>query len=92
SDTTPKTAISPLSFSPDGEGLIAFSEHGLIIRWWSLGSMWWEKLSTNFVPVHCTKLIFVPPCEGFSPTSTRSSVMASVMGNGKHFSQVKLRY
>nr|GEU45240.1 transducin/WD40 repeat-like superfamily protein [Tanacetum cinerariifolium] len=32
SDTTPKTVISTLSFSPDGEGLIAFLEHGLIIR------------------------------------------------------------
>ncbi|GJT55244.1 hypothetical protein Tco_0990298 [Tanacetum coccineum] len=99
SDTALKTASFGLSFSPDGEellqisqlGLIAFSEHGLIIRWWSLGSMWWEKLSRNLVPVQCTKLIFVPPWEGFSPTSTRSSVMASVMGNGKHFSQVKLR-
>ncbi|XP_023752745.1 uncharacterized protein LOC111901109 isoform X1 [Lactuca sativa] len=87
SETTANTAISVLSFSPDGEGLIAFSEHGLMIRWWSLGSMWWEKLSRNLVPVQCTKLIFVPPWEGFSPTSTRSSVMASVMGNGKHFSQ-----
>ncbi|KAL4565491.1 hypothetical protein LXL04_029589 [Taraxacum kok-saghyz] len=87
SDTTANTAISVLSFSPDGEGLVAFSEHGLMIRWWSLGSMWWEKLSRNLVPVQCTKLIFVPPWEGFSPTSTRSSVMASVMGNGKQFSQ-----
>ncbi|KAF5816028.1 putative transcription factor WD40-like family [Helianthus annuus] len=87
SETTVNTAISVLSFSPDGEGLIAFSEHGLMIRWWSLGSVWWEKLSRNLVPVQCTKLIFVPPWEGFSPTSTRSSVMASVMGNGKHFSQ-----
>nr|GEU45238.1 hypothetical protein [Tanacetum cinerariifolium] len=80
SDTTPKIVISALSFSPDGE-------HGLIIRWWSLGSMWWEKLSRNLVPVQCTELIFIPPWEGFSPTSTRSSVMASVMGNEKHFSQ-----
>ncbi|KAK6137386.1 hypothetical protein DH2020_028858 [Rehmannia glutinosa] len=32
------TAISALSFSPDGEGLVAFSENGLMIRWWSLGS------------------------------------------------------
>lgn len=87
SETTINTAISVLSFSPDGEGLIAFSEHGLMIRWWSLGSMWWEKLSRNLVPVQCTKLIFVPPWEGFSPTSTRSSVMASVMGNGKHVPQ-----
>ncbi|XP_071730708.1 uncharacterized protein [Rutidosis leptorrhynchoides] len=88
SEMTVNTAISVLSFSPDGEGLIAFSEHGLMIRWWSLGSMWWEKISRNLVPpVHCTKLIFVPPWEGFSPTSTRSSVMANVMGNGKQFSQ-----
>lgn len=86
-EMTSNTAISVLSFSPDGEGLIAFSEHGLMIRWWSLGSMWWEKLSRNLVPVQCTKLIFVPPWEGFSPSSTRSSVMASVMGNGKQFSQ-----
>ncbi|KAK6137428.1 hypothetical protein DH2020_028851 [Rehmannia glutinosa] len=40
------TAISALSFSPDGE---------------------------------CTKVIFVPPWEGFSPNSTRSSIMASVL-------------
>ncbi|PSS09381.1 WD repeat-containing protein [Actinidia chinensis var. chinensis] len=69
------TAISALSFSSDGEGLLAFSEHGLMIRWWSLGSAWWEKLSRNLVPVQCTKLIFVPPWEGFSPNSTRSSIM-----------------
>lgn len=74
------TMISALSFSPDGEGLVAFSEHGLMIRWWSLGSVWWEKLSRNFVPVQCTKVIFVPPWEGLSPTSSRSSVMATVMG------------
>ncbi|KAL0393597.1 UNVERIFIED_CONTAM: hypothetical protein Slati_4325900 [Sesamum latifolium] len=43
------------------------------------GSVWWEKLSRNFVPVQCTKLIFVPPWEGFSPNSTRSSIMASVL-------------
>ncbi|XP_062146298.1 uncharacterized protein LOC133854226 isoform X2 [Alnus glutinosa] len=77
------TAISALSFSPDGEGLVAFSEHGLMIRWWSLGSVWWEKLSRNFVPVQCTKLIFVPPWEGFSPNSSRSSIMASIMGNDR---------
>ncbi|XP_027916388.1 uncharacterized protein LOC114175787 isoform X2 [Vigna unguiculata] len=73
------TAISALSFSPDGEGLVAFSEHGLLIRWWSLGSFWWEKLSRNFVPVQCTKLIFVPPWEGFSPNSSRSSIMANIL-------------
>nr|XP_011463926.1 PREDICTED: uncharacterized protein LOC101292709 [Fragaria vesca subsp. vesca] len=75
------TAISALNFSPDGEGLVAFSEHGLMIRWWSLGSVWWEKLSRNLVPVQCTKLIFVPPWEGFSPNSMRSSIMASIMGH-----------
>ncbi|KAK6158274.1 hypothetical protein DH2020_005588 [Rehmannia glutinosa] len=73
------TAISALSFSPDGQGLVAFSEYGLMIRWWSLGSVWWEKLSRNLVPVQCTKVIFVPPWEGFSPNSTRSSIMASVL-------------
>ncbi|KAG6409309.1 hypothetical protein SASPL_127346 [Salvia splendens] len=73
------TGISALSFSPDGEGLVAFSEHGLMIRWWSLGSVWWEKLSRNLVPVQCSKLILVPPWEGFSPNSTRSSIMASVL-------------
>ncbi|GFZ16445.1 transducin/WD40 repeat-like superfamily protein [Actinidia rufa] len=77
------TAISALSFSPDGEGLLAFSEHGLMIRWWSLGSAWWEKLSRNLVPVQCTKLIFVPPWEGFSPNSTRLSIMASIMDHDR---------
>ncbi|KAL3742997.1 hypothetical protein ACJRO7_018322 [Eucalyptus globulus] len=76
------TVISALSFSPDGEGLVAFSEHGLMIRWWSLGSVWWEKLSRNYVPVQCTKLIFVPPWEGFSPKTAQRSVMASIMGPG----------
>ncbi|CAK7335612.1 unnamed protein product [Dovyalis caffra] len=75
------TVISALSFAPDGEGLVAFSEHGLMIRWWSLGSVWWEKLSRNLAPVHCTKLIFVPPWEGFSPNSSRSSIMASILGH-----------
>lgn len=72
-----RISISALSFSPDGEGVVAFSEHGLMIRWWSLGSVWWEKLSRNFVPVQCTKVIFVPPWEGFSPNSSRLSIMAS---------------
>lgn len=83
SETVVTTAISALSFSPDGEGLVAFSEHGLMIRWWSLGSVWWEKLSRNFVPVQCTKLIFIPPWEGFSPNSSRSSIMGSIMGNDR---------
>ncbi|XP_008452001.2 uncharacterized protein LOC103493139 isoform X1 [Cucumis melo] len=72
-----RISISALSFSPDGEGVVAFSEHGLMIRWWSVGSVWWEKLSRNFVPVQCTKVIFVPPWEGFSPNSSRLSIMAS---------------
>ncbi|XP_017234701.1 uncharacterized protein LOC108208690 isoform X2 [Daucus carota subsp. sativus] len=84
SELSVATAISALSFSPDGEGLVAFSENGLMIRWWSLGSVWWEKLSRNLAPVQYTKLIFVPPWEGFSPNSTRSSIMASVLGNGRH--------
>ncbi|KAK8486860.1 hypothetical protein V6N13_026534 [Hibiscus sabdariffa] len=75
------TVISALSFSPDGEGLVAFSEHGLMIRWWSLGTVWWEKLSRNLVPVQCTKVIFVPPGEGFSPKTLRSSIMGSVLGH-----------
>ncbi|KAJ8646225.1 hypothetical protein MRB53_007973 [Persea americana] len=79
SDTTITTSISALSFSPDGEGLVAFSENGLMIRWWSLGSGWWEKLSKSLVPVQCTKLIFLPPWEGFSPNSSRSSIMASMI-------------
>lgn len=75
------TAISALSFSPDGEGLVAFSENGLMIRWWPLGISWWEKISRNLVPVQCAKLIFVPPWEGFSPNSSRSSIMANIFGN-----------
>jgi hypothetical protein len=63
------------------QGLVAFSEHGLMIRWWSLGSVWWEKLSRNLAPVQCTKVIFVPPWEGFSPNSSRSSIMASILGH-----------
>ncbi|KAM7258244.1 hypothetical protein ACFE04_013985 [Oxalis oulophora] len=83
SENAVTTLISTLSFSPDGEGLIAFSENGLMIRWWSLGSVWWEKLSRNFSPVQCTKLIFVPPWEGFSPNSSRSSIMASITNHDK---------
>ncbi|KNA19673.1 hypothetical protein SOVF_059430 [Spinacia oleracea] len=87
------SAISTLTFSPDGEGLVAFSEHGLIIRWWSLGSAWWEKLSRNFIPIQCTKLIFVPPWEGFSPNSSRASIMANIAGNGRQAnSQVHTRF
>lgn len=63
------------------QGLVAFSENGLMIRWWSLGSGWWEKLSKSLVPVQCTKLIFLPPWEGFSPNSSRSSIMASIIGH-----------
>lgn len=81
SNTKIATAISTLSFSLDGEGLVAFSENGLMIRWWSLGTAWWEKLSRSLVPVQCTKLIFVPPWEGFSPNSSRTSIMASIIGH-----------
>ncbi|KAI4302802.1 hypothetical protein MLD38_038505 [Melastoma candidum] len=77
--TAVTTIISALCFSPHGEGLVAFSEHGLMIRWWSLGSVWWEKLSRNLAPVQCTKVIFVHPWEGFSPKTARKSVMASIM-------------
>ncbi|KMT12020.1 hypothetical protein BVRB_5g099790 [Beta vulgaris subsp. vulgaris] len=77
------SAISSLTFSPDGEGLVAFSENGLIIRWWSLGTAWWEKLSRNFIPIQCTKLIFAPPWEGFSPNSSRASIMANIAGHGR---------
>ncbi|KAK1322377.1 hypothetical protein QJS10_CPA03g00289 [Acorus calamus] len=82
SNTTITTAISALCFSLDGEGLVAFSENGFMIRWWSLGTAWWEKLSRTATPVQCTKLIFVPPWEGFSPNSSRSSIMASIIGDG----------
>ncbi|XVF10515.1 hypothetical protein REPUB_Repub07fG0189600 [Reevesia pubescens] len=77
------TVISALSFSADGEGLVAFSEHELMIRWWSLGSVWWEKLSRNLVPVQCTKVTFVPPGEGFSPNTSRSSIMGSILGHDR---------
>jgi len=70
------------------QGLVAFSEHGLMIRWWSLGSVWWEKLSRNLAPVQCTKVIFVPPWEGFSPNSSRSSIIANILG---HDSQVNMQ-
>ncbi|KAJ0962927.1 hypothetical protein J5N97_028049 [Dioscorea zingiberensis] len=90
SETKMTTAITALSFSPDGEGLVAFSENGLMIRWWSLGSAWWEKLSRSVVPVQCTKLIFVPP-EGLSPNSSRSSIMASITGHTRVNSQEKMR-
>ncbi|KAK1286323.1 hypothetical protein QJS10_CPB20g02153 [Acorus calamus] len=82
SHTIITTAISALCFSLDGEGLVAFSENGFMIRWWSLGTAWWEKLSRTATPVQCTKLIFVPPWEGFSPNSSRSSIMASIIGDG----------
>lgn len=92
SDKMITTAISALSFSPDGEGLVAFSEHGLMIRWWSLGTGWWEKISRNLVPVQCTKLIFVPPWEGFSPNTSRSSIMASIIEHDNQMvSQEKTR-
>lgn len=66
------------------QGLVAFSENGLMIRWWSLGSVWWEKLNRNLVPVRCSKLILVPEWEGFSPNSTRTSIMASLLDENGH--------
>ncbi|CAH2071149.1 unnamed protein product [Thlaspi arvense] len=78
SESPVTTAISALSFSPDGEGLVAFSENGLMIRWWSLGSVWWEKLSRSLTPVQCTKLIFMHPWDGFSSNSSRTSVISSI--------------
>lgn len=71
--------ISALSFSPDGEGLVAFSHHGLMLRWWSLEAAWWEKLSRSTVPVQYTKLILVPPSADISPESSRASIMANSM-------------
>ncbi|KAI4972036.1 hypothetical protein ZWY2020_002961 [Hordeum vulgare] len=84
SDTTTTILITALSFSPDGEGLVAFSENGLMIRWWSLGSAWWERLSRSLTPIQCTKLIYVPPWEGFSPNSARLSIISSILGHDKH--------
>lgn len=70
------------------QGLVAFSENGLMIRWWSLGSAWWERLTTkSVVPVQCTKLIFVPPWESFSPNSSRLSIMNSILGHDKRTDQ-----
>ncbi|XP_022978735.1 uncharacterized protein LOC111478602 isoform X1 [Cucurbita maxima] len=89
SEKAVRTSISALSFSPDGEGVVAFSEHGLMIRWWSVGSVWWEKLSRNFVPVQCTKVIFVSPWEGFSPNSSRLSIMASATDSSDRQADVK---
>uniref|UniRef100_A0A804R5L7 Transducin/WD40 repeat-like superfamily protein n=1 Tax=Zea mays TaxID=4577 RepID=A0A804R5L7_MAIZE len=79
SNRTTTILISVLSFSPDGEGLVAFSENGLMIRWWSLGSAWWERLSRSLTPIQCTKLIYVPPWEGFSPNSARLSIISSIL-------------
>ncbi|KAG7615578.1 putative transcription factor WD40-like family [Arabidopsis thaliana] len=78
SESAVTTAISALSFSPDGEGLVAFSENGLMIRWWSLGSVWWEKLSQSLTRIQCTKLIFIHPWDGFSSSSSRTSVISSI--------------
>lgn len=78
-DSTSKTGgISALAFSEDGEGVVAFSQHGLMIRWWSLSAVWWEKLSRATTPVQCNKLVLVPPWSGFSPKSYRSSIMATI--------------
>uniref|UniRef100_A0ACD5WWE4 Uncharacterized protein n=1 Tax=Avena sativa TaxID=4498 RepID=A0ACD5WWE4_AVESA len=84
SDTATTILITALSFSPDGEGLVAFSENGLMIRWWSLGSAWWERLSRSLTPIQCTKLIYVPPWEGFSPNSARLSIISNILEHDKH--------
>lgn len=83
-DTATTILITALSFSPDGEGLVAFSENGLMIRWWSLGSAWWERLSRSLTPIQCTKLIYVPPWEGFSPNSARLSIISNILGHDRH--------
>ncbi|CAM6033085.1 unnamed protein product [Sphagnum compactum] len=89
SNKTSATAggISALSFSPDGEGLVAFSQQGLTIRWWSLGAAWWDRLSRTLVPVQCTKLVLVPPWAGFSPRSSSSSMMAFVYRSSEQLEQ-----
>jgi len=69
--------------------LVAFSENGLMIRWWSLGTGWWERLSRSLTPIQCTKLIYVPPWEGFSPNSARLSIISSILGHDKHGSSEK---
>lgn len=55
-----------------------------MIRWWSLGTGWWERLSRSLAPIQCTKLIYVPPWEGFSPNSARLSIISSILGHDKH--------
>ncbi|AQL03679.1 Transducin/WD40 repeat-like superfamily protein [Zea mays] len=90
SNRTTTILISVLSFSPDGEGLVAFSENGLMIRWWSLGSAWWERLSRSLTPIQCTKLIYVPPWEGFSPNSARLSIISSILDDKPGRSEVYL--
>ena len=62
----------------DLQGVVAFSQHGLMIRWWSLNSVWWEKLSRVSTPIQCNKLVLVPPWSGFSPKSSHSSIMATI--------------
>lgn len=54
-----------------------------MIRWWSLGTAWWERLSRSLTPIQCTKLIYVPPWEGFSPNSARLSIISSILGHDK---------
>ncbi|KAH7405282.1 hypothetical protein KP509_15G063500 [Ceratopteris richardii] len=86
--------ISALAFAEDGEGVVAFSQHGLIIRWWSLSSVWWEKLSRVNTPVQCNKLVLVPPWSGFSPKSSRSSIMATISKSSSeaHFPTFESRW
>jgi hypothetical protein len=61
-----------------------------MIRWWSLGSAWWERLSRSLTPIQCTKLIYVPPWEGFSPNSARLSIISSILDDKPGRSEVYL--
>ncbi|KAF9602575.1 hypothetical protein IFM89_029874 [Coptis chinensis] len=71
SEITVTPAISALCFSPDGEVVVT----GIC--------MVGETKLKNLVPVQCTKLIFVPPWEGFSPKYSRASIMESITGRDK---------
>ncbi|XP_024521936.1 uncharacterized protein LOC9643384 isoform X1 [Selaginella moellendorffii] len=79
--STRTLGITALSFSNDGEGLVAFSHQGLILRWWSVGAAWWDKLSRSTVPVQCTKLVLLPPSPGFSPKSSSTSIIGNLSGS-----------
>eukprot|EP00850_Spirogloea_muscicola_P009149 SM000050S17074 [mRNA] locus=s50:671217:677504:- [translate_table: standard] len=66
--------ISAVAFLGDGEGLIAFSQRGMVLRWWSLGANWWQKLNRGVVTVQCTKMVLVPPLPGLSQASFPSLI------------------